>query len=240
MFRAKPRVTGKKDFEKLEQSSGLTFCKNGLLFSQPVDIQPVSGVSFDWLHIFLVNGIFQTHWNLMKPALLAIGASHQVMMDYVKVWVAPRDQKANVDASLATLEKSKGKEWKPSASEVLSVYPLLRQLILGRLDRTDDPSHSASLHGFLELLKILDCLSLINKGGTVDPANLHQRTTRYLQLFAASYGPEEMVPKFHYSLHLSAQLEQHGLLISCFTHERKHKSLKVWANQLCNAQSASS
>ena len=131
-------------------------------------------------------------------------------------------------------------EVKGQGVETIRIRGLLRQLILGRLDRTDDPSHSASLHGFLELLKILDCLSLINKGGTVDGANLHERITGYLQLFAASYGPEEMVPKFHYSLHLSAQLEQHGLLISCFTHERKHKSLEVWANQLCNAQSASS
>ena len=89
-------MTGKRDFEKLEQSAGLTFCKNGLLFSQPCDIQPVSEVSFDWLHVFLVNGIFQSHWNLMKPALIAIGVSHQVMMEYLKNWMAPKDQKANV------------------------------------------------------------------------------------------------------------------------------------------------
>ena len=144
-------MTGKRDFEKLEQSAGLTFCKNGLLFSQPCDIQPVSEVSFDWLHVFLVNGIFQSHWNLMKPALIAIGVSHQVMMEYLKNWMAPKDQKANVDASLATLDKTKNKEWKPAASEALSLYPLLRQLILGRLDRTDSAPHSASLRGFLEL-----------------------------------------------------------------------------------------
>lgn len=235
-----PHVTGKRDFEKLEQSAGLTFCKNGLLFSQPCDIQPVSEVSFDWLHVFLVNGIFQSHWNLMKPALIAIGVSHQVMMEYLKNWMAPKDQKANVDASLATLDKTKSKEWKPAASEALSLYPLLRQLILGRLDRTDSAPHSASLRGFLELLKVLDQLSIVNKGGIVDPRDLHRRITRYLELFHASYGPGEMVPKFHYALHLPLLLEQHGMLISCFTHERKHKSLKVWANQLCNAQSASS
>ena len=162
-------MTGKRDFEKLEQSAGLTFCKNGLLFSQPCDIQPVSEVSFDWLHVFLVNGIFQSHWNLMKPALIAIGVSHEVMMEYLKNWMAPKDQKANVDASLATLDKTKNKEWKPAASEALSLYPLLRQLILGRLDRTDSAPHSASLRGFLELLKVLDQLSIVNKGGIVDP-----------------------------------------------------------------------
>ena len=101
----------------------------------------------------------------MKPALIAIGASHQVMMEYLKNRMAPKDQKANVDASLATLDKTKSKEWKLAASEALSLYPLLRQLILGRLDRTDSAPHSASVRGFLELLKVLDQLSIVNKGG---------------------------------------------------------------------------
>ena len=42
----------------------------------------------------------------------------------------------------------------------------------------------------------------------------------------ASYGESHFLPKHHFCLHLPRQLETHGLLCSCFVHERRHKIMK--------------
>ena len=41
-----------------------------------------------------------------------------------------------------------------------------------------------------------------------------------------------MVPKAHYALHMGEQLKAHGLLLTCFVHERRHKECKRFANQM--------
>jgi hypothetical protein len=46
-----------------------------------------------------------------------------------------------------------------------------------------------------------------------------------------------MTPKFHFSLHLADALRRHTLLISCFTHERRHKIVKKFANTVTNTTS---
>ena len=60
----------------------------------------------------------------------------------------------------------------------------------------------------------------------------------HLALRLNAYGPVAVQPKCHYALHLPQQLRQHQQLIPCWTHERKHKELKRWANQVTNANNA--
>ena len=88
---------------------------------------------------------------------------------------------------------------------------------------------------FLLLCRILDLLSMIGKDVQVDAVTLEGLIQRHLTAFKNAHGEDELVPKFHYALHLPPLLRQHGLLISCWTHERKHKSLKLFANQVSNA-----
>ena len=56
----------------------------------------------------------------------------------------------------------------------------------------------------------------------------------------AAYGAAAFPPKAHYSHHLADQLRRHGALVSLWTHERKHKELKKWANQSHNVSKGSS
>ena len=88
---------------------------------------------------------------------------------------------------------------------------------------------------FLLLCRILDLLSMIGKDVQVDAVTLEGLIQRHLTAFRNAHGEDELVPKFHYALHLPPLLRQHGLLISCWTHERKHKSIKLYANQVSNA-----
>jgi hypothetical protein len=55
-----------------------------------------------------------------------------------------------------------------------------------------------------------------------------------MKLFTQTYAQEYVIPKFHYGLHLSTMLQKHSMLVSCFVHERKHREIKRFANQLTN------
>ena len=49
---------------------------------------------------------------------------------------------------------------------------------------------------------------------------------RHLHLIQLAYGAGAWKPKMHMSLHLPDHLGQHGMLLSCFVHERRHKTIK--------------
>ena len=43
-----------------------------------------------------------------------------------------------------------------------------------------------------------------------------------------------MIPKFHWLLHFWRHLQSFGTLLSCFVHERKHRMVKRYANDVTN------
>eukprot|EP00438_Fugacium_kawagutii_P023845 Skav212952 [mRNA] locus=scaffold5129:11069:13197:+ [translate_table: standard] len=218
------------DEAALKSMWGVKGASDGMLFDPSVPLKPVEHTMYDWLHIYLVHGVFQVHVNLLLSNLQSIGHSHSHVVTFFKTFTAPKEQASNFKGAVSTFEKAKSKDsWRPAASEVLCLYPLLRLFVLatGLADVFRTP--------FLVLLRILDTLSAHNKGQTIDAGLLMDLIKRHLVTFKAAYGPEPMTPKFHYSVHLPSLLQRHGLLVSCWTHERKHKGLKQFANQQSNA-----
>lgn len=227
-------IRNKKQFELLEQSIGLNYVPTGILFDRTSMLKPIAHTMYDWLHVYLVNGIFQTEANLMLDVLNKAGCNHTAVTTFLKDFRGPKDQSSNLKAAVQAFDKAKNKDaWKPSASEALGVYPLLRLLVLEH--GFEDDLHKVCAKSFLTLCGILDMLSQGNKGEVIDPAVLQRKILTHLSLYKSSYTAEDLQPKFHYSLHLPALLRKHSRLISCWTHERKHKQLKMWANQVANA-----
>ena len=222
----------KKEFETLEQSLGINFCSEGVLFSPSCHLKPISHTMYDWLHVYLVNGAFQAHFGLVMPHLAEAGFGHVALVAFLKTFTGPKFQSSNMKAAIQTFEKSKSKEaWKPSASEALCVYPLLRIAVMEKRSRMND----GVAHSFLLLCGVLDLLVSIGKDGKVDHSRLGDLIVRHLEAYIAAFGGDEFFPKCHYSIHLPELFRKHGTLISCWTHERKHKQLKMWANNLANA-----
>ena len=224
------------NFKTLEQSLGVNYDPEGMLFDPNCPLKPVSSTMYDWLHCYLVNGIFQTEVNLFLPALVRAVGNHGVVVQYLRSFNAPAEYRSNLKGAIDAFEKSRTKDgWKPSASEALCVYPILRVLTLETAFQDDGQKLMASC--FMLLCRVLDLLSCIGKDMAVDVDQLEGLIVRHLDSFKGSYGSDDMVPKHHYVLHLMPLLRRHGQLISCFTHERKHKSLKLFANQISNAGS---
>lgn len=93
----------------------------------------------------------------------------------------PENQKANLKGALASFQKSKGKDWKPSASEVLRAYPLVKLAVFdGRLETAERKLAGTSL--FL-LTRIFDLLSRISKDFHVDNDVLSEAMLGHLRAF---------------------------------------------------------
>jgi len=227
-------VRTKKQFEILEQSLGINYTPEGMLFDESLDLKPISHTMYDWLHIYLVNGLFVTQVNLMLEILGRCGCRHGDATAFFTTFSGPKEQASNLKAAVQTFEKAKTKDaWKPAASEVLCIYPLFRLLVLQT--SFDDAVDRVAAKSFLILCKILDLLSEGGKGKQVDPGKLEQLILQHLESFKSAHSADDMQPKFHFSIHLPALLRRHKLLVSCWCHERKHKQLKMWANQISNA-----
>ena len=86
----------------------------------------------------------------------------------------------------------------------------------------------------LVLLRLLDVVQLIlgAQRPMADPdgyaADLDIAVERFLSLFKKTFPVKFMVTKFHSLLHFGDQLRRWRTLLSCWVHERKHTSLKLF------------
>ena len=133
-------------------------------------------------------------------------------------------------------------ELKCSASEVLSAYPVLRLFVSKLL--TTQPGLPreivAALQCFLLHCEVLDVLALASRDNGATVVNrLRRCIVTHLTAFLATHGENQLPPKGHFAIHLPTMLEHHGQLVSCWVHERRHKELKRFANNLHKATAGS-
>ncbi|CAE7201964.1 unnamed protein product [Symbiodinium sp. CCMP2592] len=115
----------------------------------------------------------------------------------------------------------------------LNLYPLLRLFLLSLATGSIPDLLAKAMTSCLNLFLVLDLLLKGNRGEQVPPDDLEAAILKHCRAFLSAYGSEHVVPKFHYSLHLGAFARKKPL-ISCFTHERKHRQIKQLANEIHN------
>jgi hypothetical protein len=158
--------------------------------------------------------------------------------EYVRLWIYPsfiagKIQPADVFDEARLKSSMVAGKLKCSASEGMSCVPVLANYCEALLKNPNDAvKHHARL--FLMLAQIIGQIfrsgrKLMNKG-------LLQALTRdYIREYKAVYGEESVVPKFHMLAHLPKfPVDQ---LPNCFVHERKHKTVKRFANNVFNTSS---
>ena len=57
-----------------------------------------------------------------------------------------------------------------------------------------------------------------------------RRSQKHLRNFKLAYSEDDVLPKHHFTQHLGPLLRSQGYLPSCFTHERRHKFVKLYGN----------
>ena len=130
---------GKTNFAELETKLGWNYVPESVIF-QPNGMRlcdPTQCVVFDWMHVFFVSGIFNTHAGLMMWTLKEYGITYGMLETYLAQWhwpayigkgdcevFDPKRAKSNWDAG--TL--------KATASEGLSVLPIMANFFQSLLD----------------------------------------------------------------------------------------------------------
>ena len=126
-------------------------------------------------------------------------------------------------------------EFKASASELLSVYGVVRLAVITKFpDARLLPSQpSLAVRSFLAACQVLDVLKQ-SMSEEICSNQLKSAVTTHQQLRLQAHGATNYQPKLHYSGHFFQHVENHPKLLSCFCHERKHKQIKRFANAHTN------
>lgn len=224
-------------FGKLEQSVGISLCIDGILMCPELRaiVRPISCTMFDWMHCYLVNGIFNIECGFLLHRLHKAGFTAKRLHDHFQtlIWPLQFSSKACSGSSVFEKRGTNDDVLKCAASESLGIYSPLRQFLVANLADCQDRDLQMACQCFYRLAHVLDLLRNTSCE-SVTPESLMRAIKQHLEFFKSTYGEDHMTPKFHMVLHLPEQFRRHNMLLSCFTHERKHKSIKRFANHLHN------
>ena len=221
ILREQKPILSPDEFDRLEMVSGLNYAPKGMLFCQALRsiMFPIKLVMFDWMHIYLVGGIWNSEMDKMIKALRPKFQStdlHAFFNDFT--WPACFGSWGGKLIFEKRSKTDKTTSFKCSASEGLSAYALVRTFlsmkVLGKFSQFLD----AVCHSYFALAHVLDILLSIGRT-YVCPGELRDAIRAHLDMHKALYGESDWVPKMHYALHLAVQMVSHGTLWSCFIHE---------------------
>lgn len=222
----------KGDFGKLEKASGMTYHNESLLadaFLRSV-IKPVSSLVYDFMHNYLVNGVFNMEAGcLLAAAKQVCGVTYKDFDKCVRAsWTWPRSQEKHkvLDAFSSAREKASSETFRASASECLMVMPIMRHIVQTVL-KDKLPAESKS---FLAVCDIVDAGVVAKKG--LPTVNLTTKIQAHLQAHKACYGEQYIKPKFHLGFHTAAAWSRDSHAMDTFVHERKHILLKSIAGNI--------
>ena len=234
---SKKGSVSKSAFEAMTTFCGLNFNPDGVLWSDTLNMGPVSGLMWDWCHTYVSPGIWNVELGLLLKALKKIdGVGQDELHDALSELRWPKTWSQSSVTGRTIFGKEQDEDIKCSASEALSVYSAVRFVLVewknqGLLERA-----TPQVDSYLALSRVLDLLQAIRNGST-RASTLEESILAHLQLFLNAYGDAKWKPKHHYSTHLGRRLSQFKLLCSCWVHERKHREVKRFANLITNTWS---
>ena len=236
---AQQGTASKAHFEALETALGFNHRVHGLLMDDIIGHKVPEAIMFDFFHIYLVHGIVGNELGFFFGKLRDAGFREDRMLAFVSSFRWPK-QFASADAKrIFGKREKKTSPVKAEASELLNALPVLRVFVMMFVMKAGiDESTVQACMCFLMLRKVIDMLQAAVRGMVVDPAELHNTIVKHNNCLLDTYGEAAWVPKNHLSLHLGEFLKKFGHLVWCFTHERKHKLVKRFANQKLDGSKA--
>ena len=235
---ARKNVCSQKDFHNWEQCTGWTFSEQALLSSPTLRpwLKPCTQYVHDFMHGMVSNGCLNIGLYLVLEHLQSHGLpAWNQMAAYCNLWSLPSAlSKVGALSALFTpskidSHKSAGKV-KATASEMLSLYPLVQHHV-----QKIETHGGASLQtaAFLKLCYMMDLL-VATSMGCVTGLMLDNAAAAVLAAFKNAGYSDHCIKKFHWLLHYGDELEQHGMLLPCWTMERKHKDVTLVATRVQN------
>jgi len=217
---------GTKQFEELETSLGLSHNPHGLLMAMRLRqyAPPISTLTYDSMHILLTGGLAQNEIGLLMECL----REHGILWEQIRSFMTADWHTCKASGNASTLKDmfsearrkaSKGGPFKCMASEMLLLMPILMHFLFSIYDSMPEELHH-KVESFAKLRSVVG-LCKQAKGGEVLSAQLADAVKAHARAFAIAYPEFGVKTKNHWVFHLPLQLERDGLLMDCFTGERK-------------------
>lgn len=220
------------NFEEMELRLGLNHNPHNFVNKSYVAV--VSGLMFDWMHIYLVGGLLIQEFGLtMQMLQKARHCTYGSLRVFLGEWVWPHANRINLDRLFnkkVDKENTASASFSCGASEMLTLLPTLALFMSTLVGRVEGPCLAA----VLSLVACMDVVELLQqvKAGIVAPALLETAVCDHLQKRRAAHGTEidANAIKAHQAGHLPRQMQEHaGRLYSCFVQERHHRLLTKYA-----------
>ena len=217
-------------FQLWQQAVGMNYNAHALLHWESLKghVQPISQFLHDWMHCFLVSGIFNTVMHLLMTSLEANlpGNVYDVACKVVGFWVLPAVRHDNLGKLFESKRKKANKQagtFKRTASEALGLAPIFAYF----LQSTVVPQGLCKDEccAYFALVDILNLIQLVPLG-IITGQVLDRSIQDFINLCIKAGWKPFMHTKFHWSLHFGQHLCKHKMLPSCFVQERKHKTIK--------------
>ena len=225
-------------FRELEKALGFNFRPNGLLMDDVFGYAMPECIMFDCMHIYMVHGTVGNKVGYLLAVLRDAGFTEERIGEFVDAFKWPSQfSGASPKGLLKQKRDHKRSPLRGSASEQLNLLPVLRLFILLFVWHHVPEDVQQACRRFLKLVELIEMLQSATRGISITPSALHACIVEHSQCLLQTYGDELWVPKNHMAMHLHEFLGKHGALISCFVHERKHKVVKRFGNQMCTMQS---
>ena len=227
----KKATLNKGDFALWQQAVGFNYSIHGLLHCRSLsqDVLPISQFIHDWMHCFLVTGIFQTIMHLLLVELDGMfGNVYPTIEQCLRTWVLPKSMTtplASLFSKKRQVANAKANTFKCTASEAIGLLGVFGYFLMQIVIPNAEQSTKDKCQVFFALADIIDLIQLVPKG-KITPAMVDRAVTTFLSLCISCGFKENMHTKFHWCLHFGTHLQKHGQLPSCFVQERKHKVVK--------------
>ena len=224
-------------FKLREQVIGFSFQPYNLCTDAELDsiIQPASQFVHDWMHGLFANGVFNDLLWLLLRAATDLRHLYNMLEAFVLQWVWPKRIQTSGLHKVFDPRRREGNNtseaFRCQASDGLCLVPVLACWVSFQLLPLGCCPQAC--RAFLAFADVIECITSVARGGVTDVLLL-TAIERFLALFTAAFGEEQLGPKFHWLLHFPDEFRRHGCMISCFVHERKHKVLRRYANDVTN------
>jgi len=201
-------------------------------------VRPCKSTMLDWQHVWLVNGIANDEFYYLTHALKdKMGIRYAALREYCLDWNLANKGGSKVrnlfSEKRASADTNAG-AFRAGSSEMLNIYAVIRYFLATQVA----PELVEERRSFNALCNVLDALqSISRKTNAVTPAKLDELIGAHFRLHLTTYPREKLRPKWHWSLHFGHLLRRFGLLIACFTTERRHKIFKNLASHVLNNES---
>ena len=222
---------------------GFNHDKHSLLLDDSLNdiVRPAKNLAHDWMHCFVVHGVWNTLVFLLLVEITKVDPDVvSQLREYIKCWSLPA-RLSGIGSSLHDAFTSvpwksscKSRSFKCTASEGICLYAIIACFISAIYLRAN--VCKAECTAYLKACDVLDLL-IASAHGVVTSQQLHDAVDSFLKSCLAAGWRQFMHPKFHWCLHLSIELREFGVLLTCWVHERKHRMVKRYTKHQQNTRS---